>query len=138
MEFLRQTFMKRYGADVTQHFANTRDTLCYATLDNQEAVIALAQVPAELAIVVGGYNSSNTTHLAEILSERLPTFFVKDEDELLSVNQVRHLHLDSNSLVITDGWLPWQRPLRILLTSGASCPDSALVNIMNRVEALLR
>lgn len=137
MEVLKLAVEARYGKG-TDRFANTKDTLCYATWDNQQAVQQLAETPADLALVVGGYNSSNTTHLAEILSTKISTFYVKDAAEIISCEELRGLNIHSNLVEISSGWLPAKRPLTVLLTSGASCPDIALVEVMDRVEALLR
>jgi Penicillin tolerance protein len=70
--------------NIEEHFADTRDTLCYATNDNQNAVIAMLDTNADLAIVVGGYNSSNTSHLVELCEEKLPTYFINSEEKILS------------------------------------------------------
>ena len=66
------------------HFADTRDTLCYATNDNQSAVSGMLETPADLAIVVGGYNSSNTSHLVELCEQKLPTYFIEGPEKLIS------------------------------------------------------
>lgn len=116
---------------VRDRFADTRDTLCYATLDNQTAVKGLLQTPADLAVVVGGYNSSNTSHLVELCEEQLPTYFIDHEDRILDADRIDHHLFREHEDRITEGWLPAQRPVSILLTSGASCPDA-------RVEAVLR
>lgn len=116
---------------VQDRFADTRDTLCYATLDNQTAVKGLLQTPADLAMVVGGYNSSNTSHLVELCEEQLPTYFIDHEDRILSGSRIDHHLFREHEDRITEGWLPSHRPVKILLTSGASCPDA-------RVEAALR
>ncbi len=86
-DFLRSIIMAYYGLDETNihtHFADTRDTLCYATNDNQSAVSGMLETPADIAIVVGGYNSSNTSHLVELCEQKLPAFFINDADKLLS------------------------------------------------------
>ncbi|HPZ87947.1 MAG TPA: 4-hydroxy-3-methylbut-2-enyl diphosphate reductase, partial [Flavihumibacter sp.] len=80
-EFLKQVMIEKYGltnATIGERFADTRDTLCYATNDNQTAITGMLEVPADLAIIVGGYNSSNTTHLVELCEQRLPTYFISD------------------------------------------------------------
>ena len=86
-DFLKQTLMETYG-EIENHFADTRDTLCYATLDNQSAINGLLAVPANLAIIVGGYNSSNTSHLVELCEEKLPTYFINSEEKILSEEAV--------------------------------------------------
>lgn len=137
MEVLKAAIVKRDDGDA-QNFANTKDTLCYATWDNQQAVQELSGVQADFALVVGGYNSSNTSHLAELLAAKIATYYVKDAAEILSKDELRGLNIHTNCVEISKGWLPVKRPLRVLLTSGASCPDIALVEVMDRVEALLR
>ena len=94
-DFLRKTIMQHYGLtgeDVEERFADTRDTLCYATNDNQTAVINLLDTIADLAIVVGGYNSSNTTHLVELCEEKLPTYFINDEEKIISNTEIVHFN----------------------------------------------
>ena len=133
-DFLKQTMIDTYGlTDNTteEHFADTRDTLCYATLDNQSAVTGLLNTPADLAIVVGGYNSSNTSHLVELCEEKLPTYFISSEEKILSPTEIVHYNFHSKQEITTADWLPQHHPARILLTSGASCPDAL-------VEAVIR
>jgi 4-hydroxy-3-methylbut-2-enyl diphosphate reductase len=114
-----------YGeAEVEQHFADTRDTLCYATLDNQNAIFGLLETPADLAIVVGGYNSSNTSHLVELCEEKLPTYFISSAEKILSVEDVLHFNFHTRQEQLTKGWLSGAAPLRVLISSGASCPDA--------------
>jgi 4-hydroxy-3-methylbut-2-enyl diphosphate reductase len=131
------------ASTVDNHFADTRDTLCYATLDNQSAVIGLLDTPADLAIVVGGYNSSNTSHLVELCEEKMPTFFIRSEDNILSRNEILHYNFHEKQERRTPGWLSGQKPsslphpghppLRILLTSGASCPDVLVEAVIRRL-----
>lgn len=137
-DHLRQMVVKRFGeSEVKEHFADTRDTLCYATNDNQSATLRLIEEDADLAIVVGGYNSSNTSHIVELCEERLPTYFIKNESELLSAEMIQHFNWRSGQLVKSTDWLPKNRPLRIILTSGASCPDTLLDRVINRVLDLV-
>ncbi|MGB1318868.1 MAG: 4-hydroxy-3-methylbut-2-enyl diphosphate reductase, partial [Flavobacteriales bacterium] len=76
-DHLKNVIIKKFGeADYKKHFADTRDTLCYATNDNQSATYGLMETDVDLAIVVGGYNSSNTSHIVELLEEKFPTFFI--------------------------------------------------------------
>ena len=116
-------------------FANTRDTLCYATNDNQQATqAALAAGGLDAAVVVGGYNSSNTSHLVELCEEQVPTFFVRNEKELGADGTVKHfdwrtgVHLESaNPWPLAEG----DRIPTLLLTSGASCPDATVDRVMH-------
>ncbi|MDQ3101880.1 MAG: 4-hydroxy-3-methylbut-2-enyl diphosphate reductase, partial [Bacteroidota bacterium] len=133
-DHLKQVMIRKYGeADIRAHFADTRDTLCYATNDNQDATNELLKVDADLALVIGGYNSSNTSHLAELLEERFPTYFIKGEEEILSSLSIQHFNYPAQRLELSNGWLPANRPLTIILTSGASCPDTMLDRVMLKV-----
>lgn len=143
-DFLRQCMIEVYGeAAVEQHFADTRDTLCYATLDNQNAIFGLLETAADLAIVVGGYNSSNTSHLVELCEEKLPTYFISSEEKILSFEEVLHYDFHAKEERLTGGWLSGAAPLRILISSGASCPDALVEAVIVKiagyfgVEALL-
>src|SRR5262249_22627501 len=130
-DFLKQVMIRTYHpADTEERFADTRDTLCYATNDNQTAVSTMLQTPADLAIVVGGYNSSNTSHLVELCEEKLPTFFINDEQKILSAKEILHYDLHSKQEKLTVEWLPDHHPVKILLTSGASCPDALVEGIV--------
>lgn len=132
---LRRAMLDRYGEDrIGEHFVDTRDTLCYATNENQSAAAALIDVPADLAIVVGGYNSSNTSHLVELCEERLPTFFIRDAAEIESAAAINHFDLHRHQRVRTEPWLPSNdRVVDIALTSGASCPDALVDEVIARV-----
>src|SRR5699024_9544229 len=92
-EYLKQVMMNHYGLTeetIGERFADTRDTLCYATLDNQTAVNGMLQAEADLAIVIGGYNSSNTSHLVELCEEKLPTYFINDAAKIISKTEIMH------------------------------------------------
>jgi 4-hydroxy-3-methylbut-2-enyl diphosphate reductase len=106
-DHLKQVIIKKYGdEDLKAHFADTRDTLCYATNDNQDATNELLKAEADLALVVGGYNSSNTSHLVELLEHSFPTYFIKDEEEILSAETIQHFNYPAHKLESTNGWLP--------------------------------
>lgn len=130
---VRQALMDRYGDDGIQHFADTSDTLCYATNENQNATRALIDDGADLAIIVGGTNSSNTSHLVELCEEQMPTYFVTGPEGLLSPELIQHFDLHQKDMVTSENWLPLGRPLSILLTAGASCPDILLDQVMERL-----
>ena len=134
-DFLKQTMVnkcKLTGGNIEEHFADTRDTLCYATNDNQSAVINLLKTDADLAIVVGGYNSSNTSHLVELCEEKLPTYFINSEEKILSSKEILHYNFHMKKEVLTSSYLPAKQPVKILLTSGASCPDALVEGIINK------
>jgi 4-hydroxy-3-methylbut-2-enyl diphosphate reductase len=144
-DFLKQTMIDTFGADTAmgtsaeEHFADTRDTLCYATLDNQSAVIGMLDTPADLAIVVGGYNSSNTAHLVELCEEKLPTWFIGSEEKILSPEEILHYNIHERKEELARDWLPVANgasaPTRILITSGASCPDALVEAVIRKLAA---
>jgi len=132
-DFLRDVMMQKYGLteeNVQRHFADTRDTLCYATNDNQSAVIGMLEIPADLAIVVGGYKSSNTSHLAELCEEKLPTYYIESEAKILSAQTILHYNFHNNTELLTENYLPQKSPVTILITSGASCPDAVVEGVI--------
>ena len=135
-DWFRQIMIDKYGDDYKDHFADTRDTLCYATNDNQDATYALLQTEADLAIVVGGYNSSNTSHIAELCEEKFPTYFINSAQEILSGEEINHFIYKKKQKIKTTNWLPAKDPVRIILTSGASCPDTVMDAVMEKVASL--
>jgi 4-hydroxy-3-methylbut-2-enyl diphosphate reductase len=135
-EFLKAIMKHKYGlteSNVEERFADTRDTLCYATNDNQGAVYALLDTPAHMAIVVGGYNSSNTSHLVELCEEKLPTYFIRSEEEIVSSRQINHYKLHRKEIVTSLSFLPDKKPAKILITSGASCPDALVEGVIRKI-----
>jgi 4-hydroxy-3-methylbut-2-enyl diphosphate reductase len=135
---LRRALVDRHGAAaIAEHFADTSDTLCYATNENQNATYALIEAGADVAVVVGGYNSSNTSHIVELCEAAMPTYFVQGADDVLSAAEIRHFSLARRTVETTAGWLPGKRPLDIVLTCGASCPDAILDDVLLRILALV-
>lgn len=135
-DYLKQVMVKSYNlteANVGERFADTRDTLCYATNDNQSAVYGLLQEEADLAIVVGGYNSSNTSHLVELCEEKLSTYFINDPSKIISKEQIFHFDLHEHTEKETTGFLPQKSETRILMTSGASCPDAVVEKVIEKL-----
>lgn len=136
-DYFRQVMKEKYGeAEIKNHFADTRDTLCYATNENQNATYGLLEQDADLAVVVGGYNSSNTSHLVELCERKFPTYFIKDESEILSRDVIRHFDLHAHQLKETSNWLPSaqnEKSVNIILTSGASCPDSVVDRVLQKL-----
>lgn len=131
---LRRALADRHGeGSIAEHFADTSDTLCYATNENQNATYALIEHGADLAIVVGGYNSSNTSHLVELCAKAMPTYFVQGADEIESSEIIHHYSLSRREVETTQPWLPSRRPLDIILTCGASCPDAILDEVLKRL-----
>ncbi len=135
-DFLKQIMKEKYELTtdtIEERFADTRDTLCYATNDNQTAVYGLLQTEADLAIVVGGYNSSNTSHLVELCEEKLPTYFINSADKILSVNIIEHYNYHTKKELTTENFLPAKDPVKILITSGASCPDALVEGVIEKL-----
>lgn len=133
-DYFKQLMVTHYGAEnLKQHFADTRDTLCYATNDNQSATYGLLETGADLAIVVGGYNSSNTSHIVELCEEKFPTYFINAEAEINSREEIHHFNIHTKQKTVTRDFLPSQNPVKIILTSGASCPDTLVDRVMIRL-----
>lgn len=133
-DLLKQTMIKKYGEEnLKEHFADTRDTLCYATNDNQSSAIALSNEKADLAFVIGGYNSSNTSHLVELLEQSFPTYFISDASKIKSKDEILHFDIHKQIETVTRNFLPNKKNLKIAITSGASCPDSIVDEVINRI-----
>lgn len=130
--YLKQEVEGVHGAGKTS-FADTRDSLCYATNDNQNATYGLLEEHADLAIVVGGYNSSNTTHLVELCEEKLPTYFIAGHHSIVSAERIDHFLYQTKQEVSTNGYLPKKQKIRIILTSGASCPDAEVDKVLMKL-----
>jgi 4-hydroxy-3-methylbut-2-enyl diphosphate reductase len=134
-DYFRQLMVQQHGIDsLKEHFADTRDTLCYATNDNQDATYQLLDTDADLAIVVGGYNSSNTSHIVELCERKFPTYFINSENEIISSHEIHHFNYHKKEKMATQAFLPQQRDVvKIVLTSGASCPDTLVDRVMLRI-----
>lgn len=133
-DYIKQTMLNRYGAEnLKQHFADTRDTLCYATNDNQDATYQLLETDADLAIVVGGYNSSNTSHIVELCERKFPTYFINSDTEIKSKQEIHHFDYPGKQKKVALDYLPEKNPVKIILTSGASCPDTLVDRVMLKI-----
>ena len=135
-DFLKQVMTEKYGlteTTVEERFADTRYTLCYATNDSQTAVYGLLKTAANMAIVVGGYNSSNTSHLVELCEEKLPTYFINSEEKIISSTEILHYNFHTKQEILTADFIPSNKPIKILLTSGASCPDALVEGVINKL-----
>lgn len=133
-DYIKQVMVKKYGAStIKDHYAETRDTLCYATNENQDSTYGLLREKADLAIVVGGYNSSNTSHLVELCEAKLPTYFISSAAEIESKDTIRHFNYHKQEHLSTDKFLPVKQPLDIILTSGASCPDAIVDGVLQKI-----
>lgn len=138
-DFLKEVMIQKYQpGNSEERFADTRDTLCYATNDNQTAVSGMLETKADLAIVVGGYNSSNTSHLVELCEERLPTYFINNDEKILSAHEILHYNFHAKEELLTNNWLPQKQFVKILLTSGASCPDALVEGVINKLVSFYK
>lgn len=120
------------GAQLGEHF-RVFDTICGATQDRQDALEKMLKEPMDLLIVVGGYNSSNTSHLAEMGEKVLPTYFIKNAAKMESGTLIRHWNQHINREVETRDWLPVDRPVTVGITAGASCPNNLIEDTIRRL-----
>jgi 4-hydroxy-3-methylbut-2-en-1-yl diphosphate reductase len=135
IQVLRDAAVELYGeSDIEEHVADTSDTLCYATNENQAATHELMKQPIDLALVVGGFNSSNTMHIVELLEQVVPTYHVRGASDMPSPDLIRHFNQWEHTESEAKNWLDGSKnPLRIGLTSGASCPDALVDEVMMQI-----
>ena len=136
-EMFREAMRARYGeAELAARF-RAFDTICSATQDRQDAVIALLRdEPLDLMLVIGGLNSSNTFNLARICAGQVPTYHIADPEGLVSAAAIRHKPVSGKAEILTTGWLPASGPVRVGLTSGASTPDNLVGLAIRRLAGL--
>ena len=136
-DYLKQIVIEKYKLDdasVGLHFADTRDTLCYATNDNQTAVKSLLNINADLAIVIGGRNSSNSSHLVELCEAHMPTYFIESASDLLSDRELKAFNWRTHEEYFKSDFLPNKSVVDILITSGASCPDAIVQDTIEKLS----
>ncbi len=132
---LRSAMEKRYGAaELDRHF-RFFDTICGATQDRQDALQKLLAQPLDLLLVIGGYNSSNTSHLAEMGEAKLPTFFIKNAAKMVSDKSIQHYNQHQHKEVETKDWLPAGN-ITVGITAGASCPNNLIEDTIRRLFEL--
>jgi len=133
-DYLKKIIIEKYGsAHLENHFADTRDTLCYATNDNQSAVIGLLATSADLAIVMGGKNSSNSSHLVELCEQKVPTYFIDDVSKIVNETEIIHTDWKNKASQVVNDFIPKKEKVRILMTSGASCPDAVVESVIQKI-----
>ena len=132
---IRQAIVDRDGPDLAAKNFRFFDTICGATQERQDALRELLDVQMDLLIVVGGYNSSNTSHLAEMGEEKLPTYFVLNASRLLSTEEILHYDLHERREVVARNWLP-QGSVVVGITAGASCPNNLIEETLLRLFEL--
>ena len=134
-ERVRASMIARFGADEAAKRFRSFDTICSATQERQDALHALlGKVPLDLVVVIGGYNSSNTTHLVEIALEKVPAFHIRSASCLDSADAIRHQPFGKREEIVTHGWLP-AGPVTIGLTAGASTPDVEIEMVIRRIAS---
>lgn len=134
---LRAAFVLKYGEEETRHRFRSIDTICSATQDRQDAMEDLLKNRPQVMIVIGGYNSSNTGHLAEMgIENKLPTFHIDDAGCILSKSQIRHQPVGGKEEVVTENWWPPNGPAVIGVTAGASTPNNKIGDIFVRLFEL--
>jgi 4-hydroxy-3-methylbut-2-en-1-yl diphosphate reductase len=133
-ERMRRAFVARHGEEGAKERFRAFDTICSATQERQDALVALlSSHRLDVLVVVGGYNSSNTGHLLEIgLEHRVPTFHVADASSVVSLDAIRHQPLGERAETVTAGWLPGGA-VAVGLTAGASTPNAELERVMRRI-----
>jgi 4-hydroxy-3-methylbut-2-enyl diphosphate reductase len=135
-EMFRAALAERHGAGALSDHFRAFDTICSATQDRQDAVVALLRdFPVDVMVVVGGYNSSNTLNLARICADRVPTYHIADDACLLSPGEIRHRPAGQKVEMTTRGWMPAEGPFCVGLTAGASTPDNSVGATILKISA---
>jgi 4-hydroxy-3-methylbut-2-en-1-yl diphosphate reductase len=133
-DYLKSVMVTKFGeSELPVHFADTRDTLCYATNDNQTAVNSLLEIPADIAFVMGGKNSSNSSHLVELCENKLTTYFIDGPEKLIDANSILNTNWRNKEQTIINNYLPIKDTTTILMTSGASCPDTVVEAVIRQI-----
>ena len=137
-DYLKEIMIRKHqlsASSISERFADTRDTLCYATNDNQTAVRQLLEQEADVAIVIGGRKSSNSSHLVELCEHQLPTYFIESEVDILSRDEIKGFNWKTHEEYIKSGYLTNKENPRILITSGASCPDAIVEAVIKKITS---
>ena len=133
---MRAAMITKHGEEAIDEHFRYFDTICGATQDRQDALRDLLNRPMDLLLVVGGYNSSNTSHLAEMGEAKLPTYFIKDAEEMVSASKLNHFLQDKHEMAVAENWLPTEGDLTLGVTAGASCPNNLIEEVILRAYEL--
>ena len=133
---MRDAMITKNGEEAIDEYFRYFDTICGATQDRQDALRDLLNRPMDLLLVVGGYNSSNTSHLAEMGEDKLPTYFIKDAEEMVSAAKLNHFLQDKHEMAVAENWLPTEGDLTLGVTAGASCPNNLIEEVILRAYEL--
>ena len=132
--FFEKIMKKKYGEkEAKKRTANNRDTLCYATNENQTSIKQLIHLDIDIAFITGGYNSSNTSQLVKICENYFRTYFISSEKKLISKNKITHFDMKKRTEVIKNNYLPNKKSINFLISGGASCPDSVLERLLEKI-----
>ncbi len=131
-DILRKAFIERFGEEETRGRFRSFDTICGATQDRQDALRNLLNTKLDLILIVGGFNSSNTTHLAEIALGKLPLYHIEGEGDIMSLDEMRARDPETGKIRLEFDWLP-ENASHIGITSGASTPDVTLLEIIKKI-----
>jgi 4-hydroxy-3-methylbut-2-enyl diphosphate reductase len=132
---LKAAMAQKYGADQLDKHFRFFDTICGATQDRQDALEKLLHQPLDLLLVIGGYNSSNTSHLAEMGEAKLPTYFIKNAAMMESDSVIRHYDQHKHEEATSQDWLPTGK-ITVGITAGASCPNNLIEDAIRRLFEL--
>ena len=132
---IKAAIVQRFGEENVEDHFRFFDTICGATQERQDALGTLLKQPLDLLLVIGGYNSSNTSHLAEMGESIVPTYFIKNADELADAQLIRHWDQQTHEVVETRDWLP-DDLLTVGITAGASCPNNLIEDVICRLLEL--
>ncbi len=132
---IKDAMIRKYGAEPLDHHFRFFDTICGATQNRQDALEKLLREPMDLLVVIGGYNSSNTSHLAEMGEAKLPTYFIKNAKMMESEALIRHYSLHLHKEIATSDWLPPGK-ITVGITAGASCPNNLIEDAIRRLFEL--
>src|SRR5208282_6760228 len=132
---LKAAMIQKYGAATIDEHFRFFDTICGATQDRQDALEKLLLEPMDLLLVIGGYNSSNTSHLAEMGEAKLPTFFIKNAGKMVSEKLIVHYNQHQHQEVEAHDWLP-PGQITVGVTAGASCPNNLIEDTIRRLFEL--
>ena len=133
---MRDAMITKNGEEAIDEHFRYFDTICGATQDRQDALRDLLNRPMDLLLVVGGYNSSNTSHLAEMGEAKLPTYFIKNAEEMVSAAKLNHFLQDKHEMAVAENWLPTEGDLTLGVTAGASCPNNLIEEVILRAYEL--
>ena len=132
---IKAAIVQRFGEENVEDHFRFFDTICGATQERQDALGTLLKQPLDLLLVIGGYNSSNTSHLAEMGESIVPTYFIKNANELTDAQLIRHWNQHTLEVLETRDWLP-DEILTVGITAGASCPNNLIEDVICRLLEL--